>query len=247
MNLLIEYFTSDNKNRDDEYLFCIKQNINNPLIKKIYVFISDSSILNLSDIKLEIVKLSTRPTFYDLFKFCNDNLPNQKCIVSNTDIFFDNTIQEFSKTDFENKFFALTRWDIYQNQGNWYIKYYDYPWMECHKSDGTIDEDESISTCDLSQDCWIFQSPIKLDERSKFLMGKPGCDNRITQLLHESGYQVSNPSLLIKILHYHQTNYRTYSNDEVIPGPYLLVRATDDIEKKSKIKTIPNFQVIRNR
>jgi hypothetical protein len=245
MILLIEYFKSPNQNRDSEYLFCINQNLNNPLIEKIYVFISDESELLIQNPKLRTIKSSTRPTFNDLFEFANKSCVGKKCIIANTDIFLDQTISSLLDFDLNNKFLALTRWDIFQDKGNWFVRYYDNPWMECHKSDGTIDEDESISTSHLSQDCWIFSSPIKLDDRLKFLMGKPGCDNRITQIMHENEYEVSNPSLLVKVLHYHQTNYRTYTNQDVIPGPYLLVRPTDDLNKKSKIKTIPNFQVIR--
>ena len=244
MILLIEYFKSPNPDRDSEYLFCINQNVNNSLIEEIYVFISDDSELVIKNPKIKIEKRETRPTFYDLFEFAN-SFESKEVIISNTDIFLDQTLSELKGYDLNNKFLALTRWDIFQQQNNWFVRYYDNPWMECHKSDGTIDEDESISTSHLSQDCWIFKTPVKMDDRLKFLMGKPGCDNRITQIMHENEYQVSNPSLLVKILHYHQTNYRTYTNQDVIPGPYLLVRPTDDLNKKSKVKTIPNFQVIR--
>ena len=121
------------------------------------------------------------------------------------------------------------------------VRYYDNFWRKNYKVDGTIDINESITTSELSQDSWIFKSPIVIDERSNFLMGKPGCDNRIVQILHENGYGVRNPSKKIKSMHYHQTNYRTYSNIETIPGPYLLIKSTDNLNDVSLVKTIPHF------
>jgi hypothetical protein len=93
----------------------------------------------------------------------------------------------------------------------------------------------------LSQDSWIFRSPIKTDNRTNFLMGKPGCDNRIIQILHENGYNVKNPSMKIITKHLHISNYRTYNNTDMVLGPYLLVEPTDSLEKESQKQTIPHF------
>jgi hypothetical protein len=93
----------------------------------------------------------------------------------------------------------------------------------------------------LSQDSWLFKSPIKLDDRLGFLMGKPGCDNRIVQVLHENGYNVKNPSMKIITKHLHVSNHRTYNHTDMILGPYLLVQPTDDINKECQKQTIPHF------
>ena len=185
MILLIEYFKSTNLERDSEYLFCINQNVSNPSINEICVFISDDSTLNIKNKKIKIIKKTNRPTFFELFKYANEFYPNRICAISNTDIFFDHTISEVKKFDFDKKFLALTRWDIFRKENNWYIKFYDNPWWGCYLSDGSLDKDQSISTSDLSQDAWIFKTPVTLDDRSNFLMGKPGCDNRITQIFHK--------------------------------------------------------------
>lgn len=241
MNLLIEYFKSSNPHRDQEYLFCINQNIFNDLITKIYVFISDDSIFDLKSDKIEIVKLDNRPTFLDLFKFSNENLNDQICIISNTDIFFDKTLEHLKDFNFENIFLSLTRWDIFYNNNEWSMKFYDNPWRDFYLPDGTKSIEESITTGHLSQDAWIFKTQVKLDERSNFLMGKPGCDNRISQIMNENEYDVRNPSKQIIIKHLHQTNYRTYNNKDLILGPYLLIRPNDDLNKSCKKKVIPNF------
>ena len=92
-----------------------------------------------------------------------------------------------------------------------------------------------------SQDCWIFKSPIKIDNRCDFLMGKPGCDNRVAQIYLENGFKVKNPSLQIKSYHLHLTGYRTYNNSDIIPGPYLLLQPNDNINVDTLNKTIPHF------
>ena len=229
MILLIEYFKSHNLQRDMEYLTSINENVNCKLIDKIYVFISDYSVLNIESTKIEIVKLDKRPSFKFLFQWSNENLPSEKCIISNTDIFFDDTLSHFSEFNLTNQFIALTRWDLVPYNGGLGIQFYNHPWRG------------DITTGQLSQDSWIFQTPVKIDERCDFLMGKPGCDNRIVQIMHEQGYDVKNPSSQIITKHLHLTNYRTYNHTDSVAGPYLLVSPTDSIDKLSDIKTIPHF------
>ena len=84
-------------------------------------------------------------------------------------------------------------------------------------------------------------TPIVVNDKSDFLMGKPGCDNRIVQVYHELGYNVKNPSKQIIIKHLHLTNHRTYTNNDMVMGPYLLVSPTNDISIDSQKKTIPHF------
>lgn len=229
MKLLIEYFKSQNQQRDLEYLTSITENINCIQIDRIYVFISDDSILSINSPKIEIVKLDKRPSFKFLFEWANENLPNEKCIISNTDIFFDDTLKHFSDFNLTNQFIALTRWDLVPYNGGLGIQFYNHPWRG------------DITTGQLSQDSWIFETPIKIDERCDFLMGKPGCDNRIVQIMHENGYEVKNPSSKIITKHIHLTNHRTYNHTDMVMGPYLLISPTDCLTSPSQIKTIPHF------
>lgn len=230
MNLLIEYFTSSNTNRDSEYKTCINENVKNPLIEKIYIFISDDSKLDIQSDKIEIVKLDKRPTFKFLFEFCNTNLSNQVCIIANTDIFFDETLSKIQEDSLDNRFLALTRWDLIYNETQWFVQFYNHPFRGGPATTGM-----------LSQDSWIFKTPIKVDDRSDFLMGKPGCDNRIVQILHENSYDVRNPSMQIITKHLHVSNHRTYNHTDMVLGPYLLVEPTNDINQECQKKTIPHF------
>jgi hypothetical protein len=228
MKLLIEYFKSNNSDRDKEFKTCISENVKNRFIDKIFVFISDDSVLDIESDKIEIVKVEKRPSYLFLFDFCSQNLKDEICIISNTDIFFDDTLK-YLETDLTNQFLCLTRWDIVPYQGGLGMQFYDHPWRG------------NLTTGMLSQDCWIFKSPIPLDTRCDFLMGKPGCDNRISQILHENGYNVKNPSKQIVTKHLHITNHRTYNHTDLVYGPYLLVTPTDDINKDSQKQTIQSF------
>ena len=228
MNLLIEYFQSSNKQRDIEYKYCINENIKNSEIKKIWVFISDNSVLDIQSDKIQIIKINNRPTYNFLIDWSNQNLKNEICIISNGDIFFNQTLS-FLNDNLNNTFIALTRWDLVNQDGKWFAQFYNHPWRG------------NITTGQLSQDCWIYQSPIKTDERLNFTMGKPGCDNRIVQIYHELGYNVKNPSLQIQSFHVHNTNYRTYNHTDIVMGPYLLVEPNNDIKLDCQRKTIPNF------
>lgn len=232
MNLLIEYYKPQNDMRDSEYLFCIQQNISLKGIKKIFVFISDDSSFEVTNEKVEVIKSTKRPTFYDLMDYCNKNLSGDICAIANTDIFFDESLDNLQTFDFDNTFLALTRWDMLQENNSWKIRYYEFPWRN---------PNDTILTSYFSQDAWIFKSPIKLDSRCDFLMGKPGCDNRISQILHENNYDVRNPSRLIIIKHLHLSGYRTYNNQEIVPGPYLLIKPTDKLDSKTEKFTIPHF------
>ena len=228
VNLFIEYYTPSDKNRDWEYKTCISENVNNELIKKIFIFISDDSKLDVVSDKIEIIKLDTRPSFKFSFDWCNEHHDNEVCIISNTDIIFDNTLSSLVDLE-ENDFLALTRWDLLFRDGKWFIQYYDFPWRN------------EITTTMMSQDSWIFKAPMKIREDMNFLMGKPGCDNRISQIIHELGYSVKNPSKLIVTKHLHLSNHRTYNHTDMILGPYLLVNSTDSLKKDSDKKTILGF------
>jgi hypothetical protein len=231
MNLLIEYFTSSNSNRDAEYKTCIRENLNCKTIEKVIVFISDeTSKLDIVSEKLEIVKLGQRPTFKFLFEWANQNYPEQICIIGNTDIIFDDSLINLKNYNFDKSFLALTRWDLVNRDNQWFMAFFNHPYRDNGWTMGM-----------LSQDSWIFKTPIQIDERSNFLMGKPGCDNRIVAIYHELGYNVKNPSKKIITKHLHTTNYRTYNHTDMVLGPYLLVEPTDDLEKESWKQIILHF------
>jgi len=220
MNLLIEYFKPSDYLRYSEYLTCIHENLENEFIDKIYIFISDDSKLNFKSDKIEIIKREERPTYKDLFEFCNENLKNQVCIISNLDIIFDETLSAINKKTLKDTFIGLTRWEIFYEEGEWCIAPFDNS---------------------ASQDSWIFKAPIKISGDMNFLMGKPGCDNKIAKLMSELGYIIKNPGKQIVTSHYHISGHRTYDNSQRIPGPYLCLVPNDDINSPCETIEIDGF------
>lgn len=221
MNLLIEYFNSSNHMRNGEYLYCLHQNLGNNHIHNVYIFMNDSDDLNFESPKIKKVICESRPTYKDLFEFCNKNLKEQICIVANADIIFDDTLRYFESLNMDKTFYALNRWEISTNDGkNWEIEPYENP---------------------ASQDSWIFKSPISVSDEMNYHMGKPGCDNKITYNMRELGYVCRNPGKKVITVHFHPTNWRTYSLQDRIPGPYLLIPPVDNFNGEPHYIDIDGF------
>lgn len=208
MNLIIEYFNSPNHMRNGEFLYCLHQNLGNEYIKNVYLFVEDEAELNFYSPKIITVVRESRPTYKEIFEFCNENLKNEICIVANADIIFDDTLRYFESLDMTKTFYAISRWEISTNDGkNWEIEPFDNP---------------------ASQDSWIFKTPVLVSDEMNYLMGKPGCDNKITYHMRELGYTCRNPGKKVITIHFHPTRWRTYTHQDRVPGPYLLVSPVDN-------------------
>jgi len=180
ITLLINYFIHSNKIRNDEFLFCLRKNIENPLITKIIIFVDDIDkyqfISNLSN-KCQLVKSKERMNYSDFFKYSNENLKGI-VIVSNLDIYFDDTLRACGNIDFSKIVLALSRTDLISScsQDSWIFKTpLKLQNMECD-----------------------------------FSLGNGGCDNRIAYLLDENKFTIYNPSLTLQTFHLHLTGVRNY-------------------------------------
>lgn len=209
MNLIIEYFQSRNHIRNGEYLYCLHQNIGVDEIDSIHIFVEEGSDLNFDSPKIKKIVVKERPTYQDLFEYCNQHLKDEICIVANADIIFDDTLRYFESLDMTMQFYALSRWEISTNDGkNWEIEPFDNA---------------------ASQDVWVFKTPVLSSCDMNYTMGKPGCDNKIPYHMRELGYTCRNPGKKVVTIHFHVSNFRTYSvKDDRVPGPYLLIAPVDN-------------------
>jgi len=209
MNLIIEYFNSQNHMRNGEYLYCLHQNLGNDLIDSVYLFTEEDAELNFESPKIKKVIRNKRPTYQEIFEFCNENLKDEICIVANADIIFDDTLRFFKSINMDKNFYALSRWEISTRDGKtWEIEPYENA---------------------ASQDSWIFKAPVKTTDEMNYTMGVPGCDNKITYHMRELGYTCRNPGKKVVSIHFHPTSWRTYDwKDDRVPGPYLLVAPVDN-------------------
>jgi hypothetical protein len=204
--LITTYYQSTEPEREAENLECLKQNINNPLIERIYLFLQGNDFPEIVDIdsKIKYLNFGKRPFFSDLFAFANTIENNKIKIVSNSDIYFDGSL--IYSNDILDKFdvITLTRWDSLGN--------------------GELDFYNNFK----SQDVWIFSKRIK-DTIGKFHIGRHGCDNRLIFELNENKYKVANPSFSIRAIHLHRSDLRSYFNDpdyEYVKAPYGYVLPT---------------------
>lgn len=198
INLFVSYFISDNNQRNYEIESSLVKNIDLDFINKIYLFSEytfDEKYFNCSN-KIELVKCKDRPTYSDMMMFVYKNkLQNDINIISNADIYFDNSILNSLHIK-HNECYALTRYD------------------------NNILHDRP----EVTQDAWIFKNVNKkLIRDSKIQLGIPGCDNFIAAVFKESGYNIYNPCYDIIINHLHESNIRTYKEEERLTEKELFV------------------------
>jgi hypothetical protein len=197
VNLYTSFYQDKDPKRQNELLYCLNQNILNPLIDNIFLIVEGEVKLPVSG-KLIIVN-SERPTYRNFFDLVNDTVTsaNDISIVANSDIYFNDTLAHLDIK--ERQCIALSRWD--------------------KRKDGLRLHNERFS-----QDTWIFKGKIRNVRFCDFYLGIPGCDNRIAYELNRAGYRLFNPANRIQSIHYHQTDLHNYDhNTPKIPKPYLYI------------------------
>ena len=234
MILVSTYYKSNNSERQKELDKCLIKNIENKYIKKIYLLNDSLYDLDFINIKISInqeipknkveqIIISNdknyKLKYNDSINFINENLNDQICILSNSDIYFDNSLSKINNKIINNSLLALLRYDETIEGNKKIFKRNDYP-----RND--------------SQDCWIFRSPLKVDiDKLDFSFGTLGCDSIFANIIYESGIKLSNPCYDIITTHVHNTEYRTYNYDNRIHGVYCLVEPCH-IGEDSKISFI---------
>lgn len=232
MILLTEYFVpaKDRCIKHAELLYCISENVSNPFIEKIVLFMNETDEFSNYSPKFIIVRSSERPTYKQLFDYSVKNYYDKVCCIANTDIVFNDTISILGNLPWEDRVLALGRHELVLGQ------------YETARNSVSGNEISDINLHDVpySQDAWIFHTQyVKVPEDAEFKLGIPGCDNRIALLLFLAGNKVYNPCKDIVIKHIHSEKSR--NNKEVIPGPYLLIDPTDDCYKEPRYTFINDF------
>ena len=187
--LITEYFKHNNKIRQDEINNSINKNINNKLIDKIYLLNETDTKYPTNNDKIKNIFINKRSTFEDTFKIANTLQKDTIVIISNNDISFDNTLNILNKINLNNTVICLGRW-----------------------SDNKL---EYFTKIGMSQDSWIFKTPIRIPNNTNFHFGTHGCDNHIAYLLKYIGYNLINIPYDIKAEHNHSSNIRKWLNKPI--------------------------------
>ncbi len=215
--LITTYYEPDNQERSNEIKECLIRNFSNKYLDKIHLL--NDKIYDLSFIpehEKKIVQVivdddnKKRLGFDCAISYINENLSDVIAILSNSDIYFDNTLGELVNYDFDNKFLALSRYenDVLHDRKN-------------------------------SQDTWIFKPKLRVNiSDCNFKFGIMGCDNRIAANVYKMGYIVLNPSKTIKTHHIHTSAYRTYKYSYLLSGWYYFIETSTINEKNSNGKLV---------
>ena len=187
--LITEYFKHNNKIRQDEINNSINKNINNKLINKIYLLNETDTKYPTNSDKIKNIFTNKRSTFEDSFKIGNTLQKDTIVIISNNDISFDDTLNVLNKINLNNTVICLGR--------------------RSHKKSNKL---EYFTKIGLSQDSWIFKTPIRIPNNTNFHFGTSGCDNHIAYLLKSIGYNLINIPYDIKAEHNHSSNIRKWLN-----------------------------------
>lgn len=219
MILITTFYIPNNNEREKEINLCLQKNYENPFIEKIYLLNDKIYELPLSEKKeeekkekkqkIEQIIINSSPNyklrFDDAINFINncEECKNKYCILSNSDIYFNDTLKKINNKNMTNNVFALLRYDNNFSDAS----------ISLYSKEGNPRSD--------SQDCWIFKSPLKVDTKKlNFEFGTLGCDNVFANIIFNSGIYISNPCLNIISIHIHSSNFRTYNNESRLLSPY---------------------------
>lgn len=173
IHLIVQYFQTTDADRQDEFDYCVKANLENPSIAKIHCLVeADTKVPDWlsSHAKYVEFRVITRLTYRMAFDYANRVLAGQVCAIANLDIFLDQT----------------SKWDTLPSL-------FDMSIVLClarHEFDGessTKDKGLQNLAYATAQDCWVFQSPVFVKD-CDFALGKLGCDNAIAHRFRISGY-----------------------------------------------------------
>ena len=194
INLFTTYHIEKYPVRAEELRKCLIKNLKCKLISNIYVLSEHEKNTFLMDNNVNLIKVSKRRTFNEFFNAINSvTSKNDINIISNSDIYFDNSLEELKELKMDNICLGLTRWDILIN------------------GKARLTEQKN------SQDTWIFKGKIK-KINGDYSIGIPGCDNKLAYEIVEAGYRIVNPSITIKSYHLHTSNYRPNIDNWFLPN-----------------------------
>ncbi len=192
--LLTMLYNEKNPKRAQEYITCLEKNLAHDRIDTIHVFYDTSNddenntiLKYLLSKDVVITYIEGRATYQDFFNLVNEQYPNCRIIVSNADIYYNNTLNLLDTYNLTGKFLAITRWDVHSDNS---VQPFGLPFGS------------------YSQDTWIFETPIKKFKNANIPLGTPGCDNKIAYQASKGRLRVINPCKTIQCCHVHASGIR---------------------------------------
>ena len=169
--LVQQFYLDSNANRHADNKRCLLNNVRNNFIDKIILLnerLYSDNELGVTSNKIQQIIIKSRLSFKNVFEWTQLNNIDGYIVLANTDIFFDNTIDNIRKSNLhkEKKVFSLLRYEYTNNDLN-----------KCKLFGPRPD----------SQDSWIWHTNNKLTNKQLNILdiqlGVPGCDNKIIYIL----------------------------------------------------------------
>lgn len=215
LRLLFQYYHDrSGAVRQAELDHCLQANLNNPLVDECLVIaepalpMPDSPrLVRIAPTELSgLPHASGRPSFAQLLSLAGSRAePDDISVICNSDVCFDDTLA-LVKDMGPDQFFCMGRWNVMPNG------------------------QQELWAVNCGQDAWIFRGPPR-KMWAEFPPGYPGCDNRLCHEARNAGYDVRNPALEIRVIHYHASAVRHWPATEArvsncsgrVPHPYLFL------------------------
>jgi hypothetical protein len=209
--LMTTLYNEKNDIRKNEFLYTLEKNINSGNFEKIIIFFEKlenecfiSELVNRIGSQLvEIVPINSRPSFSFLFGYANQNYIGKKVVISNADIYFDNSLKKIDNKYLYNSLVSLNRYDLVN------LIESKARMMKCG-----IEKKRRFYS--FSADSWIFLSPIHVKISDVFLMGTMFCEKFINNFIQHK-ITIKNPSLDVKSFHVHNSEIRNYKFEDKYP------------------------------
>ena len=189
--LLTQLYNPKDSFRLKEILDCLKINVNNDNIDEIHLFVENKNdfqlINNIDKKKIKFVLNNNRLKYKSVFDYTNNLNKSDIYILSNSDIYFDNTLKNLDNLNFNKLFLSLTRINETVNKKK---NFKHQP-----NSGG-------------SQDVWVWKGNLniyddKLYNNDGITMGIGGCDLKLNYIIEKSGYTLKNYCKLVNCFHKH--------------------------------------------
>jgi len=240
--LIYQYFkveSIDNEyqqKRQDEIDLCLIINNNNKYIDEIHLLVEELYDLSFisNTTKIKQIVINKRLSYQDAFRYYNINLSNQICILSNADIYYDDSLNILKYVNFNFKtVLCLTRYEDNIDNELKLLCGTEYDYTINKNTKGMKKFGPSIWT----QDCWIWKDYQININNCDFHLGIPGCDNHIVYLFNNNNYNIYNPSKLISSNHIDRLRNKI-TTEGIQKGNY--------INANNRIRNINEYYYLKN-
>jgi hypothetical protein len=223
IKLIIQYYDEANPQRRQELIKSITNNINNPYLDKIFLYVEFSKstrkpaemVADFGQIntkKIQIIPTKKRMTYLEAIECAkHDNDSHSVYLLANNDCFFDISVSLLRKVNFQNNnlIICLTRKDMLKDG-----RVVDAVEPNVSSAGYVLEKEFELNreNCNLldisSQDAWAFTKDIQVNFDANIEIGIFNCEYNFTTNAYRAGKILRSAGEYIKCIHLHNTMFR---------------------------------------